>query len=243
MGRINLYTEAISQLKTVLKSHPSTAVPYSPALCAPQGDKNAILFRDETAYELGGGGKSAVCGVAFAAEDDGKDEVILYGRDLCEIETDAPYAHFTVIGLKYSDENTLRAEPLKEIGFSVFQLYPEGFHVRISPSAGKEQARVAKAALKKNPPLSFINVGCSLIRLIKAHPDVSYVKTIFVTLPDVEYPALAAVARKMKKITDAVESTLALETLDCASCKMKPICDEVDGLRELHFQQSRKEEK
>ena len=41
--------------------------------------------------------------------------------------------------------------------------------------------------------------------------------------------------QKVKKITDAVHSTLQLSELDCASCKMKPVCDEVEGMRELHF--------
>ena len=45
---------------------------------------------------------------------------------------------------------------------------------------------------------------------------------------------------KAKRITDAVQSTLQLDGLDCASCKMKPICDEIDGLRELHFRKEGK---
>jgi hypothetical protein len=32
---------------------------------------------------------------------------------------------------------------------------------------------------------------------------------------------------------------LQLSELDCASCKLKPICDEVEGLRELHMKKEK----
>ena len=73
------------------------------------------------------------------------------------------------------------------------------------------------------------------IRLLKAHGDTACVKTVFITDPQVDLSALTALAHKAKQITEAVQHTLEMNSLDCASCKMKPICDEVDGLRALHF--------
>lgn len=236
---MTLYDEAIRQLLALLPGEPDRRAVYDPALCAPEGDKNAILFRGDTAYELGGGGKSAVCGVLFGDLPGDGDETLLYGSDLCGLDRDTPYAHFTVVSLKNGDEDALRAERLKEIAFRVFRLYPAGFHIRISPSAGREQVRVAREALGRTPPLSFLHVGSSLIRLFREDPDVARVRTVFVTRPDADYAALAAVARRAKQITDAVESALGANELDCASCKMKPVCDEVDGLRELHFKNQR----
>ena len=99
---------------------------------------------------------------------------------------------------------------------------------------------MARAALQKNPPLSFLNVGSSLIKAFLKQPDVENVQTVFITDPASDYKALSVLAVKAKKITDAVQSTLQLDELDCASCKMKPICDEIDGLRELHFRKEGK---
>ena len=141
--------------------------------------------------------------------------------------------------LKEHSEEDLRYEQLKEIGFRLFQLYPEGYHIRVSPSAGREQVRVAKSALQGAFPLSFINIGCSLIRLLREHEDVARVQTVFITGENVDYAALAALARKAKSITEAVQHTLQFGELDCASCKMKPICDEVEGLRELHLKREK----
>lgn len=236
---MKLFEDVIKEVRALLPDLPDKSCGFEECLCAEPGDKNALLFRSDTAFELGGGGKYAVESTMFTSFSEPEDEVLLFGKDLEEITEDVSFAHLTFIQLKEQSEENLHYEQLKNIGFSVFQLYPKGYHIRISPSAGREQVKVSKEALKRNPPLSFMNIGCSLIRLLKTQDDVAYVKTVFITCPDVDYPALAALARKAKRITDAVQKTLQLDELDCAACKMKPICDEVEGLRELHFQKEK----
>ena len=232
---MKLYDDVIAQMFALLPKTPDLFSEYKESLCAPEGDKNAILFRIDMAFELGGSGKTSVSSVLFGDFPEGKDAVSVYGKDLCELSADTPFAHLTFVQLKDSREENLRYEQLKNIGFCLFQLYPQGYHIRISPSAGKEQVRVAKTALAADVPLSFLNVGCSLIHLLKTQPEVAAVQTVYVTANDVDYAALSALARRAKQITEAVQHTLEVNSLDCASCKMKPICDEVEGLRELHF--------
>ena len=131
-----LYDQVTEEIRSLLPAAPNSKAVYRPELCAPEGDKNAILFGSETAYELGGGGKSAVSCVLFGNVPSGRDEVLVYGKDLSELKEDAPFAHVTLIQLKDSDETALRYERLKEIGFSLCRLYPRGFHIRVSPSSG-----------------------------------------------------------------------------------------------------------
>ena len=236
---MKLFEDVIKEVRALLPDLPDKSCGFEECLCAEPGDKNALLFRSDTAFELGGGGKYAVESTMFTSFSEAGDEVLLFGKDLNEITEDVSFAHLTFIQLEEKSEENLHYEQLKSIGFTVFQLYPKGYHIRISPSAGREQVKVSKEALKRNPPLSFMNIGCSLIKLLKEQDDVAYVKTVFITCPDVDYPALAALARKAKRITDAVQKTLQLDELDCAACKMKPICDEVEGLRELHFKKEK----
>lgn len=236
---MKLFEDVIKEVRALLPDLPDKSCGFEECLCAEPGDKNALLFRSDTAFELGGGGKYAVESTMFTSFSEAGDEVLLFGKDLNEITEDVSFAHLTFIQLEEKSEENLHYEQLKSIGFTVFQLYPKGYHIRISPSAGREQVKVSKEALKRKPPLSFMNIGCSLIKLLKEQDDVAYVKTVFITCPDVDYPALAALARKAKRITDAVQKTLQLDELDCAACKMKPICDEVEGLRELHFQKEK----
>ena len=236
---MKLFEDVIKEVRALLPDLPDKSCGFEECLCAEPGDKNALLFRSDTAFELGGGGKYAVESTMFTSFSKAEDEVLLFGKDLNEITEDVSFAHLTFIQLEEKSEENLHYEQLKSIGFTVFQLYPKGYHIRISPSAGREQVKVSKEALKRKPPLSFMNIGCSLIKLLKEQDDVAYVKTVFITCPDVDYPALAALARKAKRIIDAVQKTLQLDELDCAACKMKPICDEVEGLRELHFQKEK----
>ena len=231
---MNLFDDCIRRLWELLPGEADKRAAFSPELAAPEGDKNAILFRDETAFELGGGGNPAACGFLFGDLPPGPDEIRLWGPDLSELRGDTPYAHFTVVELKADAKEALYAETLKEIAFKAYQLSPAGFHIRVSPSAGREQARVSKEALGKTPPLSLMNVGSSLIRLLKLHPAVGRVTTVYATRAELDHAAFAALARKSKQIANALESAYGMNELDCAACSMKPVCDEIEGLRELH---------
>ena len=232
---MKIFDDVTEKMLSLLPEVADKSILFDNELCAENGDKNAILFRSDTAYELGGSGKSSVSSIVFTDLPPMRDEVVLYGPDLSEINEDIPFAHLTFVSLKQKNEEELTYEQLKNIGFTAFQIYPEGYHIRISPSASKEQVRVAKTVLQSEQPLSFMNVGCSLIRAFKENNDVESVRTVFITKKDFNYRELSILAQKAKKITDAVHSTLQLDELDCASCKMKPVCDEVEGLRELHF--------
>lgn len=232
---MKIFADVTEKMISLLPEVADKSVVYSDELCAEKGDKNAILFRSDTAYELGGSGKLSVGSIMFTDLLSVRDEVILYGPDLNEITEDTPFAHLTFVSLKQKNDEELTYEQLKNIGFTAFQIYPKGYHIRISPSASKEQVRVSKNVLNSELPLSFMNIGCSLIRAFKENNDVESVRTVFITKKDFNYRELSALAQKAKRITDAVHSTLQLDELDCASCKMKPICDEVEGLRELHL--------
>ena len=236
---MRLYDDVLKWLSALLPPAPAFCAAFDPKNAAKDGEKDQILFGSDTAFELGGGGKASVCGVLFADEPQ-TDEVLLYGPDLCEIRADSPFAHFTVARLTGETEDAASYEDLQTVGFTVFQVYPEGYHIRVSPSTGRERVRVAKAALRQTPPLSFLNVGTSLIKAFKAHPGVAAVRTVYVTDPKVDYTVLADLAARARDITAAVKHTLETGDLDCAACKMKPICDTVEGLRDLHFRKEQK---
>ena len=236
---MKIFDEVTQRMLSLLPENSDKAALYCEELCSESGEKSSVLFRSDTAYELGGSGKPSVSSIVFTDLPSKQDEVILYGPDLSEINEDIPFAHLTFVSLKQKNDEELTYEQLKNIGFTVFQVYPKGYHIRISPSASKEQVRVAKNVLNSEQPLSFMNIGCSLIRAFKENEDVEAVRTVFITKKDFNYRELSDLAQKAKKITDAVHSTLQLDELDCASCKMKPICDEVEGLRELHLKKEK----
>ena len=216
---MKLFEDVIKEVWELLPDLPDKSCGFEECLCAEPGDKNALLFRSDTAFELGGGGKYAVESTMFTSFSEAGDEVLLFGKDLNEITEDVSFAHLTFIQLEEKSEENLHYEQLKSIGFTVFQLYPKGYHIRISPSAGREQVKVSKEALKRNPPLSFMNIGCSLIKLLKEQDDVAYVKTVFITCPDVDYLALAALARKAKELSMQFKKRFSLTNLTALPAK------------------------
>ena len=144
------YSEVLQQIRALLPLTPTKRADYDENLCAPEGEKDRILFLADTAYELGGGGKPGAEAVLFADLPARRSETLLFGPDLNEIASDVPFGHITVVQMKADEDALLSAEQLKTVGFTVFQLYPAGYHIRISPSACKEQVRVAKTALRTN---------------------------------------------------------------------------------------------
>ena len=55
---MKIFSEVTEQMLALLPEAPDKTADFSEELCAQDGEKNAILFRSDTAYELGGSGKA-----------------------------------------------------------------------------------------------------------------------------------------------------------------------------------------
>jgi CO dehydrogenase/acetyl-CoA synthase beta subunit len=200
----------------------------------------------EAAYELGGDNKPAV-NYACVTSTDGfadRDEILVYGRDLREINGSVPFARIAVIKVKeLSGENEEDTEPLfraiQDIDFVKYHVYPKGYMIRSSSDSFREQVRVSREAVSRG--ISFEQVGNSYISQFKKNPDVKSVKVIFVTTDDADYAGMRADAKKTRDITKTLSKILEGMATDCHSCNLREICDEVEGLKELHFGKEKKE--
>ena len=208
------------------------------------GESELVLLRD-AAYELGGGANEAVnftCVTSDAALVP-SDEVLLYGPDMKEIKGDVPFARIVILGVKDIDVEQKDAAyaAIRNIEFVKYHVFPDGYMMRVSPESSREQIRVSKKAVKKG--ISFYKVGCDFIKQYKKNPNITNVRVIFVT-KDVDFKALHATAKKIEDVTKTMNTILEgmPEDLDCASCSFKPVCDEVEGLKELHFGKAAKKE-
>ena len=94
---------------------------------------------------------------------------------------------------------------------------------------------MSKKAVKKG--ISFQSVGCDFIKQYKKNPQIKHVRVIFITDPNVDYKKLLETANKVNDVTKTMNTILEglPEDVDCAHCSFKPVCDEVEGLKELHF--------
>lgn len=202
---------------------------------ADNGESELVMLRD-AAFELGGSGNPSA-NFTCATSDDSLvpcDEILLYGRDLPQLSGDVSFARLVFLQvdevLGEDDEATFQA--IRDMEFVKYHVFPKGYMVRISSESNREQVRVSRDALRSG--VSFRRIGARYIAAYHKNPHVKRVQVVFLT----DQAAVATLAQLAKKVDDVTKTlTHILEGLptDCGSCSLKPICDEVEGMREMHF--------
>lgn len=194
-----------------------------------------ILFGRDTAYELGGGNLPAYSGVAFTSDERVTDEIIVCGPDLQQIRSDSPYARLTVLRV---DDNAWTDKEqayrvMRRLDYTRYHVYPKGFMTRISAAAHREPVRIGKEALREG--LDFEQAGKLFLYAYHKHPEVLGARIFFITEPGFPYEEFGEAVRTMDAVTESMNEIFNNLVMDCAACRLKPVCDEVEGLRELHF--------
>lgn len=197
----------------------------------------SMILRSDMAYELGGAKKYGI-GLTLCSEDDpylDVDRVFLRGKDLPELTADSHYARVALVKIK--KDNGLTGEKLysniRAIEYTRHHVYPEGFMMRVSSSQNVESIRIGKDALKKG--LTFAKAGKLMIEEFHKHPLVEAVHLYYITEEEFPYQELKEVAAKSERITRTIDHMLKNAGMDCNVCNLQEVCDEVEGLRELHF--------
>lgn len=200
------------------------------------GDHNLIL-RSDMAYELGGENYPAISAMAVTSQNEfvNTDEVLLLGPDLKDIQEDCPYARIAIVRVaedSLGDGNALY-NAIRKIEYVRYHINPKGYMTRISAKQGREPVRVSKDAIEDG--LGFAQVGKMFIDTYHQNKNIKAVKLIFITDPAFDYKSLAEQAKHFEDITGTIDHIFKNVIMDCGSCSLQNICDEVEGLRELHF--------
>ncbi len=233
---MKLYDETIRRVEGLLGDYPMQSLNVANAAWEDVGDHNLIL-RSDMAYELGGGTYPAVSAMAVTADTSfvEEDGVYLIGPNLGEITADTPYARIALVRVDadgMGDGNALY-NAIRKIEYVRYHINPKGYMTRISASNGREPVRVGKEALSEG--LDFAKVGKLFLDKYHENPHIQAVKLIFVTLPEFDYKSLGTLATQCESITGTIDHIFKNVMMDCKSCSLQQVCDEVEGLRELHF--------
>lgn len=233
---MELYNSIIKSTKEILSKGKAKVWDYNPRKAWNDIGSAELVLQRDAAYELGAlglGSSNYIC-TTTSSELVSKDQVMLYGPDLKQIKKDTPFARIVLLRvgvLEGEDEEVYRT--LKDIEFCKYHVYPEGYMVRMSPESHREQVRVSKKALRRG--ISFEAVGNRYIDAYKKDPNVLNVTVIFVTDPDLDYKAMLENSKKVDEITNTLTHIMEGLPTDCTVCQLKDICDEVEGMKELHF--------
>ncbi|MCH5344942.1 MAG: carbon monoxide dehydrogenase [Acetatifactor sp.] len=231
---MRLYDKDILACKKLLEERASRRLPTVKSWrCT---DQEALVLRSDMAYELGGGTKAAVSGLGFTTDSDLVPEsgVFLIGPDLPEIREDVSCARITLLRLEGVEglESQQLYSVFRKLEYTRYHIYPEGYMMRISTVKEREPVRISKASLKEG--MDFAGVGACFAEQYAGDPWVKAVQTYFVTDPGADYGALQKCARRFEQITESMNLVFQGFSMDCSTCGQRELCEEIDGLKELH---------
>jgi len=232
---MELYNGTIAATRALLSGAAPRRWDYDPAACwRDTGESELVLLRD-AAYELGGSGCPSANFTCVTSDETlvPRDEILLYGKDLGELRNDVSFARvaFLLVDELGADDEAIFSA-IRDMEFVKYHVFPEGYMVRTSSESNREQVRLSRRALARG--IDFRRVGASYLRGYHRNAHVKRVQLMFIT----DHAAVAELAKTAKKVDDITKTlTHILEGLptDCGSCTLKPICDEVEGMREMHF--------
>lgn len=194
--------------------------------------QNQIIMRRDTAFELEGFGFNLV------TSSDVSDGIILVGDNLGEIRDNRRFARITVVQIDDTGDEQKEYNLIKKIDYVKYHTFPDGYMIRSTSRSHKEAVRVSKDAVKNG--IDFCKIGSLLIEKYKEIPAVKGVKVIFITNPDADYSEAEKLAEKNYAIAETLNHVMNNINFDCDTCNLKAICDEVEGMKELHFGKSYK---
>lgn len=242
---MRLYDHLISEFRQMLEPYRvyCTVRDVASDCYAWESREGQVLLKSEAATELGGGNLPAVSGMLctclHAGARHGADvgdlptvngrKVMLYGPDLPALKGDVPYARVMLVNVKeeFTAEEYKLYNLFRSIEYLRYRVNPKGYMPRISTAQSREQVRVSADAVGSG--LDFFKVGRVYGDACLKHPAVESAETFFITLADFDYRALQNLFDRAERITMSLEHSLNHLSMDCATCNLRRVCDEVEA--------------
>ena len=188
---------------------------------------NQVILQKHSAFELNGTGFNLV------TSSDVEDGITVIGSELCDIKKACSFTRISLVQIEEQESEQKAYNLIRKIEYVKYHYFPDGYMIRTSSRSHKEAVRVSEAAVKAG--ISFRGIGNLLINKYKENPAVKAVRVIFITSEKADHKTFEDMAQKNNAITETLNHIMNSVNFDCDSCNLKPICDEVEGMRELHF--------
>ena len=188
---------------------------------------NQVILQKHSAFELSGTGFNLVTSSPVT------DGITVIGSELSDIKKDCRFTRISIVQLDEQESEQKAYNLIRKVEYVKYHYFPDGYMIRTASRSHKEAVRVSKDAVKKG--ISFQNAGNLLISKYKENPAVKGVRVIFITSPEADHKAFEEMAQKSNSITETLNHVMNSVNFDCDTCNLKAVCDEVEGMRELHF--------
>lgn len=231
---MNFFDSLISDVFQLVESLPKKNFPYEQSVSWNDVGYNEVILQRDAAFELDGVGFNLI------TTEHTEDEVVVIGKDIPQINGNSKFARICVIELEDTQDTQKTYNLIRKVEYTKYHVFPEGYMIRTASRSHKEAVRVSKSAVKNG--IDFKKIGNLLIEKYKENEAVKGVKVLFITEPTADFKSFEKIAHKNNDITETLNHIMNSVNFDCDTCKLKPICDEVEGMKELHFGTSAKKE-
>lgn len=196
---------------------------------------NEFLMEREVAFELGDRINPCTVYNCLTSNDEliNEDRILLYGKDLKEIKENTNFSRITFMNVDQVQDPNKAYIGIKRLEYERFKVIPEGYMILSSSIENKENVRVSKKAVKKG--INFETIGNLFINHYKKIEGVNNVWMIFLVGDFPFIHKLVEKSREVDAITNAFDHILKNVIVDCEHCPLTVICEDIEALRELHF--------
>lgn len=233
---MKIYDNSINKVRALFSNYETKPLSIGETDWPEVTDREMIL-RNDMAYELGTERNYGIGSLLVTADKDlvPCDGITLIGPDLDKIVHDTSYARIAVVRVSEDvlGEGQALYSAIRGLEFTRYHFYPKGFMLRISAAQKKESVRVGCAEIRQE--LNFEKVGNLMIQAFKKNKMVEAVQIYYVTDPNFDFHQLKQLTDEAENITKTIDHISNNVVMDCAACNLQEICDEVEGLKELHF--------
>lgn len=232
---MEVYDRLIKQTKDILAHYEYRELRVDTSISWPCLKNNEFLMAREVAFELGERFKPSTVFHCPTSNKEliSEDRILLIGKDLNQIKKNVNFSRITFFHIEDEKNQNQAYIKVKRLEYERYKIIPEGYMVLSSSVDNKENIRVSKKAIKEG--LDFSILGNTYINHYKKIDGVKHVQMIFIVG---DYPCieeLMAISKKIDEVTDAFDHLLKNVILDCEVCPLRVICDDIEALRELHF--------
>lgn len=222
---MEFYDRFIQKIEDMVMYFPKQT--FSPGIPWRDLENQQIILKRDTAFQLEGVGFNLVTSSVV------QDRIILVGDDLNHIYEDRRFARIALVQVQDAADGRDEYDLIKKIDYVKYHTFPDGYMMRSTSRSHQEAVRVSKTAV--NNGVDFQKIGSIWIAKYKQIPEVKGVTLIFITAPNADYQQIQRIAEKSHAVTETLNRVTNDMVLDCSVCNLKPICDEVEGIKNLHF--------
>ena len=224
---MEFFDSLINEISLIPENNRVKDCPFNAERLWCEEEYSRVILQRDTACELDGTGFNLVTSAPV------ESGVAVIGDDIEKLKGKRKFSRVCVVEIEDGDDEQKNYNLIRKIDYIKYHFFPEGYMIRTSSRAHKEGVRISKAAVRDG--VSFEKIGNLLIKKYMENPAIKGVKVYFITEPAVDFEKIEAIAKKSNSITETLNHIMNSVKFDCDTCNLKPVCDEVEGMKELHF--------